>query len=379
MDDETWTEPVPLERPVARSRPLWPLVAALTVVVVALTVALVVVRAQDDRPHAAVGDTFAAPYSEGTLPHLGEVLLPWAHAQVGAGEPQAELPDLLGADANVQAPDGGSFVRVDVDVDLQDLIPVAAVATPFAQETEVVLRADGRDYLLSVPGGLEISPNGAYDQDGARWVAVDGEPSDLEVRITVDGVTQVVDASDGSVEAGQASDLAALPSVEDLQDTDKIRCGASRRLDTTRLTVAYKPAMRCWVQLALRTPYVDGIGWAATGREFLVVHAVLPRDLSLTTGRGDATTYWDNDLRIEARLGDAEPLAPAVDVNTLNQGVLSIQDADDPVQVIFDVAAGEPVADLTLRLLADARLGEPFVTKRQTMRFEWTVPVGVTA
>ena len=258
-------------------------------------------------------------------------------------------------------------------------IPLSAVAAPYAERTAVVLRADGRDYPLSVPGGIVLDPNGPLAQGGGRWVAVDGAPTDLEVRVTVDGVTQVVDAADGSVEAGQAADLADLPSPEKLRGTGATRCGQPRRLDDTGLVVTYRPGLACRVQLALRTPYVDGIGWADPGREFLVVHVVRPRRLSLASGSGDATRYWDNELSFSARLGDADGLAPAVDVNTLNQGAFGLQDPDNPQQLVFDVARGEQAGDLTLDLVADARVGEPFGTDRHRARFRWTVPGGELA
>ena len=371
MEDDTSAEP---QAPSRRS--LWPFVALMTAVVLALAGALVVVRAQDGRPRAAVGEVFDHPFQEDPLPHRGEVLLPWARTQVGAGEPRAELPDLLGAAPTVQAPEGGSFVRVEVALEEDYTIPLTALASPYVEETEVVLRADGRDYPLSVPGGLVLDPNGPAGQDGGRWVAVEGEPTDLEVRITVDGMTQVVDAADGSVDVGRAAELADIPSAEELQDAAGTRCGRPRRLDSTPLAVTYRPALRCQVQLSLRTPYVDGIGWAEPGREFLVVHVIRPRDVDLSTGTGDDTKYWDTELRSDIRLGDADPVASWADVNSLNQGTFALQDPDDPGQAVFDVARGEPTGDLTLDLVARARLGEPFVTERRVVRFQWTVPGG---
>ena len=377
MEHDTSVQPLaPVEPQVLSQRSLWPFVALMAAIVLALSVALVVVRAQDGRPRAEAGDVFDHPFQEDPLPHRGEVLLPWARTQVGAGEPRTELPDVLGAAPTVRAPDGGSFVRVEVALEEDYAIPLTALASPYVEQSEVVLRADGRDYPLSVPGGLVLDPNGPIGQDGGRWIAVEGEPTDLEVRVTVDGVTQVVDAADGSVDAGQAADLAELPSAEELQDAQATRCGEPRRLDTTQLTVTYRPALKCRVQLSLRTPYVDGVGWAQPGREFLVVHVIRPRDLSLSTGRGDATQFWDSELRFVARIGDADPVAPWVDVNALNQGTFTLQDPDDPGQVVFDVARGEPIGDLTLDLVARARLGEPFVTERREARFRWTVPGG---
>lgn len=360
--------------PARRDPSLWPIVAVLAAVVLVLTVALVALRARDDRPRAEVGDVFGQPTSQDPLPHLGQVLLPWARTQVGAGEVREELPEILGSEPTVRAPEGGSFVRVEVDLEEDFQIPLSAVAAPYVQETEVVLRADGRDYPLSGPGGIVLDPNGPYGQGGSIWVAVEGEPTDLEVHVTVDGSTQVVDASDGSVDAGRASDLAGLPTPEELRASEGTPCGPPQRLDDTGLEVTYRPSLECRVQLTMRTPYVDGLGWAEDGREFFVVHVIRPRRVSLSSGSGDETDYWDTRTEIRARLGDSEPLVPLADVNTINAGGLS--DPDNPSQAVFDIAAGEPVDDLTLDLVVAARLGEPFVSERRDVRFRWTVEGG---
>ncbi|MCD4534188.1 hypothetical protein LRP67_08855 [Nocardioides sp. cx-169] len=357
-------------------RSLWRVVVVLTVVVLSLAATLVAVRAQDSRPRAAVGDVFGHPFSEDPLPHPGEVLLPWARIQVAAGQVSEELPDLLGAEPTVRAPEGGSFVRVEVNLAEDYRIPLSAVSAAYVGDTEIVLRADGRDYPLSVPGGLSMEPSGPLQQDGGRWVAVEGEPEELEVLVTVAGLTQVVDAADGSVEAGRAAGLGALPSPEELRGLRGTPCGEPRRLDRAPVTVHYLPGLECRVQLTLRTPYVDGLGWAETGREFVVVHVVRPRRLSLVSGRGDAAQYWDSRLRFAARLAGREPVAPEVDVNDLSRGGLTLLDPQDPTQVVFEVGEGEPLGDLTLDLLADASLGEPFVTRRHEVRFRWTVPGG---
>ncbi|MBC9731940.1 hypothetical protein [Nocardioides marmotae] len=375
------TEPTGPARPApprTEGRSLWPLVALLAVLVVGLSAALVVVRAgEDDRPRAQVGQLFDVPFAEDDLPHYGQVLLPWARTKAGAGAPREELPDLLGAEANVRAPEGGRFVRVEVKLEEDYSIPLSSIGRPYAQETEVVLRADGRDYPLSGPDGLVLDPDGPFQQGGGVWVAVDGNPTELEVRVTVDGLTQVVHASDGAVESGQAAGLGELPSQEQLAEREAIPCGTPRRLDDSGLRVNFRPDLECHVQLTLRTPYVDGLGWAEEGREFLVVHVARPRRVSLVSGRGEATRFWDDEaLEFSARLGDAEPLRPAANVNALSEGLLTISDPDDPDQLVFDVAAGKPAPDLRFDYQGQAVDGEPFVRERRPVHFRWTIPGG---
>lgn len=366
--------PIVVRKGLPSRRSLWPVVAVLAVVVVALAVALVVIRSQDGRPRAAVGQVFADPSDSESLPHLGEVLLPWARTEVGAGDVREELPDLEGAEPNVRAPDGGSFVRVEMDLANDYPVPYAAVGLPFAAQIDVVLHADGRDY--PVPE-VAIDPDQSVDQGGSRWVAVDGEPGDLEVRVTVDGVTQVVDASDGSVDAGQAADLARLAADDVLAPAPSTRCGAPRRLDTTNIYPSYRPDLTCKVGPVLRMPYVDGLGWAEPGREFVVLQVVRPRELQLASGRGTDKEFWISDVDVTVRLGGADPVAPPVRANHLGTG--SIVDPEDPDQEVFDVAAGEPLGDLTVEVVAAARIGEPFVTARRDVTFRWTIAGGELA
>ncbi|MEO9322437.1 hypothetical protein ABFT23_03050 [Nocardioides sp. C4-1] len=296
---------------------------------------------------------------------------------MAVGDVSTELPDVLGARATVQAPEGGSFVRVDLDIPDDGLIPLAAVAAPFQQETEVVLRADGREYPLLGPGGPVLDPNGLVGQGGSRWVAVEGEPDELEVAVTVDGLTQTVDAADGSVDNGRAAELADVRdragAAGGAGQREGTPCGTPERLDDTALRVSYGRSLECRVRLALRTPYVDGLGWADEGREFVAVQLVQPVRVQLVTGRDDAQVYWDTTTRLDVRLGDAAPLGPEVAVNSLDRGLLAFADPSDPGQLVFDVPADEPLGDLVATLTADATLGEPFPTERRSAVFRWIV------
>lgn len=357
-----------------RQRTMWSVAAILAAVVAVLAVTLGVLRAQDGRPRADAGDVFDAGYQEEPVALRGQVLLPWGRVQVGADDPRAELPDILGAAPTVRAPEGGSFIRVEVELEDDYAIPLATVRPDYTQETDVVLRAGDRDYPLMVPGGLVLGPDEPYFEAGGDfWVAVEGEPTDLEVRVTVDGVTQVVDASDGSVDAGRAADLADLPAPDRLRQSTVTPCGKPQRLDDSGIIVTYRPQLECRVNFALRTPYVDGIGWAASGREFLVVQVVRPSRLSLASVAGPS---WEGRPRFSARLGDADPVVPPATVSSLHQDGLTFQDPDDPDQLVFAVGKGEPLGDLDLALVVEATRGAPFVKERRELRFHWTIPGG---
>ncbi|WP_056687500.1 hypothetical protein [Nocardioides sp. Root140] len=341
----------------------------LGLVVLALAVAVVVVKKSDDRPRAEVGDVFANP-GGGAVKHRGEVFLPWIRLEVGAGEPRDELPDLLGADANVRAPKGGSFVQVQARNTGGVLL--STVTWPYTADVELLLRADGTDYSLSGPGGLNYTAADPNSTSEERWVAVKGHPKDLAVVVRIGDEEQVVDASDGSVELGRAAELAALPSVQEhFQDRKDIGCGRFRRTDDSPVQIDYPKSVECKVQQTLRTPYVDGIGWAEPGHEFLVVQIDPPDyvDVSVPDGAPTATSFQDT-LRHSAELGGSASLSEPADTKALGQYVLG----PTAVQFVFDVAKDKPAGDLTITTRIRARGQRGFAFRTEHARIEWTVP-----
>lgn len=197
----------------------------LALLVLVLAVALFVAGRADARPRAAVCDVFGKEEAEDPLHDTGEVLIPWARLDVGVGAPTDELPELRGAPSTLAAPEGGSFVRVQARVAEQ--IPTFVTRQPYVTQVDLVLHADGRDHPVSSPGNLDFDPNGTDTRGGDRWAAVEGHPKDLEVRVTVNGQTQAVDA-DGKVDAGGAARLDENPIADEIREVDKVACGTFR-------------------------------------------------------------------------------------------------------------------------------------------------------
>lgn len=352
--------------------PLWSLVTAMAsgaaiTLVLALAIA---VGQQDGPPRAAPGDIFNHPAQEDPLPDSAEVSLPWQRISVAVGEPRAELPEILGSPPNVARQEGNTFVRVDARP-VEDGLVAYAVTTRHRQvDVRLVLTADGREYPLSGPGGLNFDPNDLRAENGGtRWVAVAGHPTDLEVKVLVNGREQTV-GGDGSVTTRDTSGLAALPSPEELAERDPVDCGSPRRVDESPLRFDYPDRVTCTMQLALRTPFVDGLGWAPAGREYLVVQVHTAR-LHLEDREGDE---WASTVRLNGRIGDVHPVSGPVDVKDLNRGLVLFPAPGDPAQLIFTVPAGRSTKDLTLRLDVDAEPKDPFAREHEQVRLEWTIP-----
>ena len=333
----------------------WRVVATLAVgTVIALVLALAVTtlgEGGDPRPVADVGHVYDHPFAEDELPHAGEVSLPWERIEVAVGTPQRELPTILNDAAQ---------------------LAFAATGRPLQVGVEVVLRADGAEYPLSGPGGLRFDPNDAFvGSTGSRWVAVPGRPSELEVAVLVDGEEQTVHA-DGTVSSGRATGLAELPTLSSTSRPDEVACGPTRRTDHSSLRLPEGlDDLACTVKATFRTPYVDGVGWAPEGREYLVV--VAAHD-DVPAVDGPAGERWNATDTLTGRLDGAEPVVAPVDVNAVNAGTLAFQDPDDPRMLVFEVAETGSTGDLVLRLDVDARPDDPAASGHERMRLESTVP-----
>ncbi len=285
-------------------------------------------------------------------------------------EPQDDLPDLLGARPNVQAPEDGSFVRVEVNA--KESFPLTVISARYVSEVELVLRADGTDYPLSGRGGIVLDPAGTNPRSEDRWVAVQGHPEDLSVVVRLDGEEQVVDASDGSVDPGRFVDLAGLPTIqEQFQNRTSFSCGRFTRLDDSPITLPYPQYVDCRVAQVMRTPYVDGLGWAEPGREFLAVQIERPNQIDVTVDDGAPTdTYYSSTLAISGKLNGRPSLAAPAGMKALGQYVLG----PEGTQLVFDVAKDRPAGDLTVttRIRARGQIGFTIRTERAAIR--WTVP-----
>lgn len=330
-------------------------------------------EAGETRPRAEVGDVLTHPYADEVEGKTATVLLPWQQVQVSVGPVREELPEFSGAPSDVAAPEGGRFVRVEVRP-VTDTQPSYFVTDRQRRTSaELVLSVDGTDHPLDSDSGLALDPGDAESlRGGTRWVAVEGDPSDLELRVITDGQVQSV-RPDGSVRRGRAADLDEVPPAEELQGVEDEDCGPAERIDETGLEL---DGADCAITLAARTPFVDGLGWAESRHEYLVVHIARRDYLDIDDRAGDGRLSA-RAPRLDARLGSARAVSGPVDVNELNRGTLAIQSVDDPQQFVFEVPVGTSPGDLTVSLDVEAEPRDPFATgDAEQVRLEWRVPAG---
>lgn len=360
----------------------WALVTAVatgTVIVVLLALAVVTTgEGGENRPRATAGQVFGDSDDDLDAVDTTEVVLPWLRLDVGVGEPVSELPELQGASADVAAPVGGRFVPVRTapagDDPLADTVAFFGTQRPLATTVRFVLTADGKEYPIDGAGGLTEDPNEPLPSNGrTRWVAVEGNPSTVEVTVVTDGQEQTV-RSDGSVVRRRAAALADLPTHEEVAEQKPVDCGSARRADDSDLELRGADKDKCTITLSARAPFVDGLGWAPKGREYLIVHVAHAQTLTVEDP-GESSGQWNVTAEIDGRLGSTPPSEGPTDVNALNEGTFVFQDVDNPEQLVFEVPRGRSTGDLVVGMDVRATPDDPFDENgAERLRMEWTVP-----
>lgn len=341
--------------------------SAATAVVLALALAVVVGEAQSTRPtlQAQEGQVFTPADPPDRRPHdVRHIVLPWTRVTVDVREPQPTLPELATDADDIRPPEGGSFVLVS----LSGFLTASYPATPAgytAPSPEVILRADGEEYSLTEEDPLDLGPGIALPSsfEDTRVIAVPGRPTDVEVAVVLDGEEQTVRA-DGDASLGRASALNGT------RRTAPVDCGRGQQIGSTRLLGGPGDRGGCSVTESVRTPYVHGLGWARSGREYLVV------DVEREAGpvEGPDGEDWDPALRWTGRVDGRVPVSgPTPADATTRMSTDPIERERDPQQLIFEVDEDSPTDDLALTADVDARPVDDFASGRETARLRWTV------
>jgi hypothetical protein len=188
------------------------------------------------------------------------VLIPTGMLYVTASEPAEQLPDGVAGPDDVAG--GGRWIGVSWDLQPGPRRGAAELALerPPLKAPTLALVADGLRYPIGpayrVVRDRVIASAGSQD----RFVAVAGDPRDVAVAVTYDGVTQTIDPATTRLDAGDARGLYHIITTEP-------HCTG---------TATTRPGLRgvhfrCRVDQRVLVPYVGGLGWAAPGRAWAVV------------------------------------------------------------------------------------------------------------
>lgn len=374
MDDTAPSGP-PHPRPGVRPRHV--ATAAVGVVVVVLSLLVATGALAEEPPRARVGDVLVVTDGAGDwggridLGEADDLLLPWARLEVRTGPAVTDLATDSGS-APLDPPAGGSLVPVDVTLDLEGSPQLTTVPGSAPATAEAVLRAGGRDYPLTGPGGLDLGPwEPGEPQSKLVWVAVDGEPDDVRVAVDVDGRAQVVGG-----DPGRAVELAEVPAEGAPDDAAGTPCGLPVATRSSGLRLDRTGPRTCRVDVAFRTPYVAGLGWAADGRDFVVVQSQVDV-LALAVLVEPPELPWRlRDPSLDVRLDGAEPV---VTIGP-RRGFTAYPGSGLVRQAVFDVPSGQATADavgeLDVRLAMVATTADPFDTRRRDVSVDWRIQAG---
>src|SRR5699024_1841912 len=99
-----------------------------------------------------------------------------------------------------------------------------------------------------------------------------------------------------------------VPSREEVREQNPTDCGTSRRVDASDFGIETSNPEECTITASLRTPFVDGLGWAPKGREYLVVNVAPERPALVESPDGEGRR-WAVTTQLDGRLGSTRPSA----------------------------------------------------------------------
>lgn len=349
------------------TRSKWLVAGVVAALVIVGGVSWYVLR--DDRPAAKAGTVFTASDLPIHPTAISYLIAPWGRLDIGVTKARDDLPRAVDT-RDHRAPDGGSFIGVQWQIDAHHLLPVPRTPSSGIEPAVVSIVVDGHRYRVGDTRSTSAeSGDGVLVLDKRQaYVAVPGSSSDIRIEVSFAGVRQTLDPRTGRRQTGRAAPLYTL-------DTGKPKqtCG------TARWPAQYRPARRdarCLLKYLARVPYVDGLGWAPRGRSWLVMTVATkdPSDLTWTSPTSGARlpyTVGQRGTEHAYRYAGAAPAA-VIDLNALPG--LHLADPDRPDQAIFSIAAS-PGAPKPLTVTAAVHGRAVADTRPKGAEFEPTVPV----
>lgn len=344
-------------------------VTVLAVVVVGACAGLVFWWLHDDRPRAEVGATVAAPEATDRIIGLSsELTLPFGEYQVLLSESLQELPPpcCLDEPVDLRAPEGGSFVGVEVTLDLTGTREplVEPGATPPAPALTLVVERPGLepetvDYPVTVPPDA-WERNNLANVPIRTYVAIDGRPEidEVALRVDYDGVSQVVSPH---LDLVVAEDARRIPA-----DVAQVvqSCGSVRPPSGFVLQAGAGPECSLGIE---RLAYVGGLGWAPSGEQWLVVTPYVARYASLNRRVGAQSYFYDMD-----GLGETPEAEVTVDGDP---PAASWRDrSDNLVSVFAEPATRDPLVSTAVSY--DVRVSDDDPRPVDEVTLTWRSPLG---
>ncbi len=318
---------------------------------------------QDELPQASVGDVLEAGLTGSIEGRHTYVVLPGRRYDFTTSTPQERIDTVTAGDAGVSATadDDRRFVSIGWSL---DVVP---------GDTFVMAPRDEVSPVLTLVADGERHEVGALDEEGryGAVVVVPEDVDDISLEVEYDGLTQVIeDAYDQVINRadGPPSLYLDAPRLTTTYcETGRLRGGDPRVGFFGGTSVA---------QVSSPVPYVGALGWAPSGRAWVVADVTTDAVRSAGWDGADYVEYAV-DSTVRVTLDGAEP----VELHPRDEGeTTGLQDDGSwAATAVFDVAQadGDVMPDLRRVLVGtaededDARAaGAPEVLRRvQTCAF----------
>lgn len=242
-------------------------------------------------------------------------------------------------DGDTRAPRGGRLVEIEWRTDATQTLPVPAGVTVTAPPAVgLSVRAGGR--VVDLGDDVANAAPSTRSEPERRVLALPGDVDDLRVTMTYAGRSQSVELFTGRRDAGAFRGLYrqfALGSV-DVADSQRQQTGGGL-------------VWTSWVDATwVRTPYLEGRGWAPAGREWVVVRRPTLSLLGISGERDRDADYQQTPGRATGEVAASgarlvQPSGPS----RLAAGQRGVDGGRFP-EMVLDAPSGAPVqVHLTLR------------------------------
>lgn len=312
-------------------------ISIVLLLAVAVTLSgLLFARHQAGKDRLAVGDSRRGDYSisDGSFYQSYRFLTPSSSLLVTAqvGHRASLMNDKTYEFTRVKAPQDGQLVHVEWTV---SGAPADGMLDASDHTSRLAVRSKKSSVVVdpAIKSPAKASYISSDNDDQELLVALPGRLDDLQLTLTFQGRTQSVSLASGRRQLGSFSSLYRPQGAG-----GQVSIERDQPADVTSDFRWY-----CDAQLAgmSRAPYLDGLGWAAAGREWAVVTGVGARVSAQPAEWSDgdhlASYDADGDPKVSVRVNGTRPVKALKSTRPTQQGALPTRD------YAFSIAAGEAV------------------------------------
>lgn len=294
-------------------------------------------RQYDDRGRLTAGASRAGDYSmsDGYFSESYSLTVPGARilVNVEAGRRGSKLDDATYESTRVKAPRDGLLVHLDWSA-----VRSGNVDSTLVDAHRSSLRIRSKDTSVVVDRKIVPTTRTSYDDDDRdqKVVALRGDLGDLKLEVEFAGRKQTVSLLSGRRDMGRFASLYGAEVVNN-------RVVAIEQDQPTDVRSPFRWYCKALSGRLIRTPYLDGLGWAAPSREWILASgagARVPAEAA-TWRDGEHSAYYSvaEKPTVSVTVAGKKPVKVLSQPQTRASGDISTTSAD----YVFSAEAGAAV------------------------------------